>query len=109
MELFMAALSSIHTDLDGNLSFTLNPFTASKLDHYLLTLFQGLSEITEEGSIFDQHILNEKGKDKFIDNIKDTALFAKMIPLFIFTHLFHQRFVKHSFWNRHLKYYISSL
>jgi hypothetical protein len=30
------------TDLDRNLSFTLNPLTASKLDHFLLTLPEGL-------------------------------------------------------------------
>ncbi len=29
----------LHTDLDGNLSSTLNPLTASKLDHYLSTFF----------------------------------------------------------------------
>jgi hypothetical protein len=32
------------TDLDGNLGFTLNPFTASKLNHYLSKLYEGLSE-----------------------------------------------------------------
>ncbi len=32
------------TDLDGNLSSTLNPLTTSKLDHYLSRLFEGLSE-----------------------------------------------------------------
>ena len=30
------------TDLDGNLSFAL-PLTASKMDHYLSTLFEGLN------------------------------------------------------------------
>ncbi len=33
------------TDLDGNLSSTLNPLTASRLDHYLSRLFEGLSEL----------------------------------------------------------------
>jgi hypothetical protein len=32
----------LHTDLDGNLSFILNPLTASKHDDCLLTLFIGL-------------------------------------------------------------------
>ncbi len=32
------------TDLDGNLSSTLNPLAASKLDHYLSSLQEGLSE-----------------------------------------------------------------
>jgi hypothetical protein len=43
------------TDLDGNLSFTLNPLTASKLDHFLLTLPDGLSETANKDKEFDQH------------------------------------------------------
>ena len=38
----------LRTDLDGNLSFTLNPLTASKLDHFLLTLPEGLPETANE-------------------------------------------------------------
>jgi hypothetical protein len=48
------------TDLDRNLSFTLNPLTASKLDHFLSTLFEGLPETANEGKVFDQHVWNEK-------------------------------------------------
>ncbi len=48
------------TDLDGNLSFTLNPLTAFKLDHFLSTLFEGLSETANEGKVFDQHVWSEK-------------------------------------------------
>ncbi len=33
----------LHTDLDGNLSSTLNPLTASRLDYYSSRLFEGLS------------------------------------------------------------------
>ncbi len=44
----------LHTDLDGNLSFTLNPLTASRLDQYLLGFQEGLSEIANKGEIFDQ-------------------------------------------------------
>jgi hypothetical protein len=32
------------TDLYGNLSSTLNPLTASNMDHYLSTFFEGVSE-----------------------------------------------------------------
>ncbi len=42
----------LHTDLDGNLSSTLNPLTASKLDHYLSSLQEGLSETANKGNIF---------------------------------------------------------
>jgi hypothetical protein len=54
------------TDLDGNLSSTLNPLTASKLDHYFSSLQEGLSETANKGQIFDQHLLNEQIKDHFI-------------------------------------------
>jgi hypothetical protein len=50
------------TDLEGNLSFTLNPLTASKLDHFLLTLPEGLSETANEDKESDQHFWNENKK-----------------------------------------------
>jgi hypothetical protein len=84
------------TDLDGNLSSTLNPLTASRLDHYLSSLQEGLSETANKGQIFDQQILHQNSKHQFIEDIGDTALFATKIPLSIFTNLFHQRFEKHS-------------
>jgi hypothetical protein len=85
----------LRTDLDGNLSSTLNPLTASKLDHYLSRLFEGLSETANKGKFFDQHLLSEQSKDHFIDEIVDIALFATQIPQSMFTNLFHQRFEKH--------------
>jgi hypothetical protein len=86
----------LRTDLDGNLSSTLNPLTASKLDHYLLTLFEGLSETANKGKICDQHMLDEKCSKQFIKKIVAIALFATQIPLSIFTNLLHQRFDKRS-------------
>jgi hypothetical protein len=88
----------LRTDLDGNLSFTLNPLTNSKLDHFLLTLPEGLSETAKEDKEFDQHFWNENKKCKhcFIDEIVAIPLSATQIPLYIFTNLFHKRFEKHS-------------
>jgi hypothetical protein len=86
----------LHTDLDGNLSSTLNPLTASKLDHYLSRLHEGLSETANKGKIFDQQMWHQKSKIQFIEEIVDIALFATQIPLSIFTNLFHQRFENHS-------------
>jgi hypothetical protein len=74
----------------------LNPLTTSKLDHYLSTLFEGLSETANKGKMFDQQMWNEKSKHHFIDEIVDVALVATHIPQSIFTYLFHQRFEKHS-------------
>jgi hypothetical protein len=88
----------LHADLDGNLSFTLNPLIASKLDHFLLTLPEGLSETANNDEEFDQHFRNEKKKFMhcFIIEIVAIALSATQIPLSTFTNLFHKRFEKHS-------------
>jgi hypothetical protein len=86
----------LHTDLDGNLSSSLNPLPVSKLDYCLSRLLEGLSGTANKGKIFDQQMLNAKSKHQFIDEIEDIALFSTRIPLSIFTHLFHQRFEKHS-------------
>jgi hypothetical protein len=74
------------TDLDGNLSFTLNPFTASKLDEYFATLFKGLPDTTTKVNIFEKIIKYGVSKQQFIDNkILNTAILATMIPLSMFT------------------------
>jgi hypothetical protein len=86
----------LRTDLDGNLSSSLNPLTASKLDYHLSRLLEGLLGTANKGDFFDQHMLNAKSKHKFIEDIGNIALFATRIPLSIFTNLSHQRFEKHS-------------
>jgi hypothetical protein len=63
----------------------LNPFTASKLDHFLLTLPEGLSETANKDKEFDQHFWNEKRMHCLIDEIVDIVLSETQIPLFIFT------------------------
>ncbi len=74
----------------------MNPFTASRLDHYLSRLQEGLSETANKGKIFDQHILHQNSKHQFIEDMGDIALFATHILLSIYTNLFCQRFEKHS-------------
>ncbi len=86
----------LRRDFNGNLSLSMNPITASKLDHFLSTLFEGLSETANKGNMFDQNVWNEKSKPCFIDEMVDFALNATQIPLYIFTNLFHQRFEKHA-------------
>jgi hypothetical protein len=86
----------LRTDLDGNLSSTLNPLTASRLDQYLSSLQEGLSETAHKGKLFDQQMLHQKSKIQFINEILDIAFFATQILLSIFTNLFCQRFEKHS-------------
>jgi hypothetical protein len=66
----------LRTDLDGNLSSTLNPLTTSKLDHFLSSLQEGLSETANKGKFFNQLMLHQQSKHKFIEDIGDIALFA---------------------------------
>jgi hypothetical protein len=87
----------------------LNPLTAYKLDHYLSSLQEGLSETANKGEIFDQQMLHQQSKHKFIEDIGDIALFATQIPLSMFKILFHQRFERHLMMNQRLKYYSSSI
>jgi hypothetical protein len=74
----------------------LNPLTASKLNHFSLTLPEGLSETANEDKEFDQHVWNENRKHCLINEIVAIALSETQIPLSIFTNLFHKRFQKHS-------------
>jgi hypothetical protein len=84
-------------DLDGNLSFTLNPLRASKLDHFLLALPEGLSETANKDKEFNQHFWNENEKCKhcFIDEIVAITLSVTQISLSIFTNLFRKSFEKY--------------
>ncbi len=83
------------TDLDGNLSSTFNPLTASKLDHYMSRILERLSGTVNKGIMCDQHLLNEKFSNRFIKEIVDIALDATQIPLSIFINFLHQRFEKY--------------
>ncbi len=46
--------------------------------------------------MFDQHLLNKKCSNQFVEEIVDIALDATQIPPSIFTNSFHQTFEKHS-------------
>jgi hypothetical protein len=74
----------------------LNPITASRLDQYLSSLQEGPSETANKGKLFDQQMLHQQSKHKFIEDIGAIALDATQILLSIFTNLFCQRFEKHS-------------
>jgi hypothetical protein len=61
----------------------------------LSIILEGLSGAANKGKMFDQHLLNEKFSNQFVDEIVAIAFDATQIPLSIFTNLFHQRFEKH--------------
>jgi hypothetical protein len=58
------------TDLDGNLSSTLNPLTASRLDQYLSSLQEGMSETANKGNFFDHQMLHQKRKNKATSSLR---------------------------------------
>ncbi len=95
-------------DLDGNLSSTwillLLPGWV-----FFIKIFEGLSETANKGKKIDQHLLSEKSKDHFIDEIKGIALFATQIPLSIFTIYSNRGLKSIQCWNQRLKYYSSSM
>ncbi len=95
----------LHSDLDGNLSSSLNPLTASKLDYYLSRLLEGLSGTANKGKFFDQHMLNAKSKHQIINEVVDIALFATWIP-YPYSQIYSTRGLKSiQCWNQRLKYY----
>jgi hypothetical protein len=100
----------LHTDLGGNLSSTLNPLTASKLDHYLSRLLEGLSETGNKGKMFDRHLLNEKSKGHFIDEIVGTLHCLQHRFPYPYSQIYSTRSLRSiQCWNQCLKYYSSSI
>ncbi len=55
----------LRTDLDGNLSTSLNPPTKAKLDKYVSTFFRGKSKTTTLGDNFDKFMKNPESRELF--------------------------------------------
>jgi hypothetical protein len=55
----------LRTDLDVNLSTSLNPPTKAKLDKYLSTFFRGKSKTTTLGDTFDEFMNNQESRELF--------------------------------------------
>jgi hypothetical protein len=51
------------TDLDGNLSTSLNPPTKAELTEYLSTFFRGKSKFTTLGNIFEKYMKNLESRN----------------------------------------------
>jgi hypothetical protein len=75
----------LHTDLDGNLSTSLNPPTKAKLNEYLSTFFRGKSKSTTLGNIFDKYMKNPESRKLFGTKVREIALSATIISLSLFT------------------------
>jgi hypothetical protein len=48
----------------------LNPLTASKLDHFLSTVPEGLSEIAYKDEVCDQHMCSENEKASITSSMR---------------------------------------
>ena len=85
------------TDLDGNLSTSLNPATKTKLNEYVSTIFRGMSKATTQGKNFEEYTEKPESRKLFIAKVKEIALSATIIPLSLFTNLFVKKFPKHEY------------
>jgi hypothetical protein len=94
----------LHTDLDGNLSTSLNPPTKAKLDKYLSTFFRGKSKTTTLGNTFDEFMKNPESRELFGAKIKEIAMSATIIAFSLFTNLFVKMFPiqSMSIWSQHM-------
>jgi len=89
--LYRIALQQLlRTDLDGNLSTSLNPPTKAKLDEYLST-------VVTLGDSFDEFFKNPESRELFEAKIKEIATSATIIPLSLFINLFAKKFPKHEY------------
>ncbi len=82
----------LQTDIDGSLDYLLNPITIESLEKYLKTFYTPPLDIEQISSIWDQLLHNGKTKDIVYDDVWRFAITATIIPLSIFTSMFHQRF-----------------
>jgi hypothetical protein len=62
------------TDLDGNLSTSLNPPTKAKLNKYFSTFFSGKSKSTTLGDIYVEYMKNPESRKLFGAKVREIAL-----------------------------------
>ena len=71
-------------DLEGNISKPLDVSTISKISDYLTSLFDGSGSTTREAT-FDECMKTAEKKEVIIKTVREIAVSATSIPLFIFT------------------------
>jgi hypothetical protein len=71
---FDSLIDFLYTDLDGNLSFTMNPYCVPKFTEYFSDLFKGMSETQLLKQIFEVFMEKKPFKKVFIDHMKETAI-----------------------------------
>jgi hypothetical protein len=94
--LYRIALQQLlRTDLDGNLSTSLNPPTKAKLDEYL-------SKTTTLGDSLDKFMKNPESREFFGAKIKEIATSATIIPLSSFINFLPRSFQSMNIWSQHM-------
>jgi hypothetical protein len=87
----------LQTDIDGSVDFSLNAITIQSLEKYLKTFYTPPLNIDQISSIWDQILPNPKIRHNAIEEVREFARKATIIPFSIFTSMFHQRFMEHRF------------
>ncbi len=97
-ELFRQNMTEfLQTDIDGYVDFLLNAITIEPLDKYLKTYYMPPLDIDQISSIWDQILPNPKTMETVTEEVWEFACKATIIPILIFTSMFHQRFTEHRF------------
>jgi hypothetical protein len=93
----------LRIDLDENLSSSPPACVKRRLGKYVSTLFKGQSETATKTEMFAAWVNEPQHKEDFTKQITKIALSATIIPLFIFTQFFQQRFQSIHIWKHLLK------
>jgi hypothetical protein len=97
-ELFCQNMTEfLQTDIDGSLDFLLSATTIHSIEKYLETFYMPPLDIDGISSIWDEILMDYKRRIDVADEIWKFARKASIIPLSIFTSMFHQRFTEHRF------------
>ncbi len=97
-ELFCQNMTEfLQIDIDGSLDFLLSATTIRSIEKYLETFYTPPLDFDGISSIWDQILMDYKRRLDVADELWEFARKASIIPLSIFTSMFHQHFTEHRF------------
>jgi len=103
------ALISLHVDLEGNISNTLDVSTKSKLNEYLSFMFKGLSETATTEKPLMNIVIQQKKRHRYSKDYWKLQ-YRQQPFLFPYSPMYFTRGSRSMiFWNQHWKYCSSSI
>jgi hypothetical protein len=88
----------LETDMRGMMNFQMQLHLQAEINLYLSSIFPKDMSLSQRPSYFDQFLeTRTKPVSEMFSFLAKKAFVATVLPLSIFTNLFHQRFPKHRF------------